>query len=124
MVMNFSEMVTTLQNVSKNLSEQRSKLGTELSNLDAQVNHIYHVIELLPLNAAEMSKITKKLKELLVLRRSVKEDINTVTQMMENKVGVIHTVKNKSLERKKQYTAEALSSYNRIFGKKKVLKNV
>ena len=122
--MNFSEMVTTLQNVSKNLSEQRSKLGTELSNLDAQVNHIYHVIELLPLNAAEMSKITKKLKELLVLRRSVKEDINTVTQMMENKVGVIHTVKNKSLERKKQYTAEALSSYNRIFGKKKVLKNV
>lgn len=107
------------------LKKHKNDLNAKVSNLDRQVNDHYHVIELLPLNASELSTITKNLRLLLKERREVKEQVIAVSNFLSS---VVETAKPSEIhsenaqKREQKYTQEALASYEKIFGKKKVLK--
>ena len=107
------------------LKKHKNDLNAKVSNLDRQVNDHYHVIELLPLNASELSIVTKNLRLLLKERREIKEQVIAVSNFLSS---VVETAKpseihsENALKREQKYTQEALASYEKIFGKKKVLK--
>ena len=107
------------------LKKHKNDLNAKVSNLDRQVNDHYHVIELLPLNASELSTVTKNLRLLLKERREIKEQVIAVSNFLSS---VVETAKPSEIhsenaqKREQKYTQEALASYEKIFGKKKVLK--
>ena len=107
------------------LKKHKNDLNAKISNLDRQVNDHYHVIELLPLNASELSTVTKNLRLLLKERREVKEQVIAVSNFLSS---VVETAKPSEIhdlnaqKREQKYTQEALASYEKIFGKKKILK--
>ena len=107
------------------LKKHKTDLNAKVSNLDRQVNDHYHVIELLPLNASELSAVTKNLRNLLKERREIKEQVIAVSNFLSS---VVENTKPSEIvdanaqKREQKYTQEALASYEKIFGKKKVLK--
>lgn len=107
------------------LKKHKNDLNAKVSNLDRQVNDHYHVIELLPLNASELSTVTKNLRSLLKERREIKEQVIAVSNFLSS---VVETAKPSEIhnenaqKREQKYTQEALASYEKIFGKKKILK--
>ncbi len=107
------------------LKKHKNDLNAKISNLDRQVNDHYHVIELLPLNASELSTVTKNLRLLLKERREVKEQVIAVSNFLSS---VVETAKPSEIhdlnaqKREQKYTQEALASYEKIFGRKKILK--
>lgn len=109
------------------LKKHKGSLNAKVGELDRQVNDHYHVIELLPLNASELSKVTKNLRSLLKERRDVKEQVIAVSNFLSS---VVETAKpceihdENASKREQKYTQEALASYEKIFGTKKVLKSV
>ena len=107
------------------LKKHKNDLNAKISNLDRQVNDHYHVIELLPLNASELSTVTKNLRLLLKERREVKEQVIAVSNFLSSvaetaKPSEIHDLN--AQKREQKYTQEALASYEKIFGRKKILK--
>ena len=107
------------------LKKHKTDLNNKISSLDRQVNDHSHVIELLPLNASELSTITKRLRGLLKERREVKEQVIAVSNFLSS---VVETAKPSEIhganaqKREQKYTQEALVSYEKIFGRKKILK--
>lgn len=101
---------------------ERDRINSEVSRIDKEVNDHYHVLELLELNGAEMVKIASSLKKLLRQRRKLKEQqiafSNFLSATVESAKSPAVTAQN-GADRKSKYTAEALSSYEKIFGKKK-----
>ena len=101
---------------------ERDKINSEVSRIDKEVNDHYHVLELLELNGAEMVKIASSLKKLLRQRRKLKEQqiafSNFLSATVESAKSPAVSTQN-GADRKSKYTAEALSSYEKIFGKKK-----
>ena len=82
------------------------------------------MIELLPLNAAELSKITKSLRTLLKERREVKEQVIAVSNFLASQVDGVkapEVSEKNAQQREAKYRSEALLVYEKIFGKKKVL---
>jgi ferritin len=107
------------------LKKQKTELNNRVSTLDKAVNDYYHVIELLPLNASELSTITKKLKCILKERRQVKEQVIAVSNFLSSQVEGVKdasTIAGNIKQREEKYRAEALLVYESIFGKKKILK--
>ena len=107
------------------LKQQKTELNNRVSTLDKAVNDHYHVIELLPLNASELSTITKNLKRLLKERRQVKEQVIAVSNFLASQVDGVKdaaTIAGNIKQREEKYRAEALLVYEGIFGKKKILK--
>ena len=107
------------------LKKHKIDLNNKLGDLDRQVNDHYHIIELIPLNASELSTVTKNLRALLKTRRELKEKVIAVSNFLSSIVE-----KTKSLDiyelnaqnREKKYLEEALVSYEKTFGKKKKIK--
>ena len=101
---------------------ERDRINGEVSRIDKEVNDHYHVLELLELNGAEMVKIASSLKKLLRQRRKLKEQqiafSNFLSATVESVKSPAITAQN-GADRKSKYTTEALSSYEKIFGKKK-----
>lgn len=113
---NFDECVTNLTSAINQLKTERANTYSVLIKTDKDVNHCYHIIELLPLNAAELSKVTKKLKELLILRRVTKEKIAQLDSMFNSVVRDVKVTDKKAIDREQKYKAEALEMYKVIFG--------
>ncbi len=103
---------------------ERDKINSEVSRIDKEVNDHYHVLELLELNAAEMVKIASSLRKLLKQRRNLKEQQILITNFLSSNVETAKDPKlasQNAAERETKYTTEALRSYERIFGKKKII---
>ncbi len=103
---------------------ERDKINSEVSRIDKEVNDHYHVLELLELNAAEMVKIASSLRKLLKQRRNLKEQQILFTNFLSSNVETAKDPKlasQNAAERETKYTTEALRSYERIFGKKKII---
>ena len=106
------------------LKKHKNDLNSLVSSLDRKVNDHYHVIELLPLNAAELSVVTKNLRSLLKDRREAKEQVIAVSNFLSSVAETAkphETHENNTQKREQKYTKEALNSYFNIFGKKKII---
>lgn len=108
------------------LKKHKITLTNAMSNLDRQINDFYHVMELVPLNASELSIITKKLRNSLKYRRELKEQSMTICNMLSSNVESIKSpelIESNAKNRLEKYTQEALLSYSKIFGKPKKVKS-
>jgi hypothetical protein len=106
------------------MKKHKADLLSTVSDLDKMVNNIYHMIELLPLSASEMSIVTKQLREILQDRRDKKEVLIAVSNFLTSPVEKTkpHDIGAQNAEdRKEKYRKEALASYQKMFGKQKVL---
>ena len=115
--------LTTAVSAIERLKKHRADLNNRASAIDKTVNDHYHVIELLPLNAAELSKITKSLRTLLKERREVKEQVIAVSNFLASQVDGVkapEVSEKNAQQREAKYRNEALLVYEKIFGKKKV----
>ena len=114
--------ITLVHSAVSRIKSERDKINNEVSSIDKEINDHYHVLELLELNGAEMVKIASSLKKLLRQRRKLKEQqiafSNFLSATVESVKSPAITAQN-GADRKSKYTTEALSSYEKIFGKKK-----
>ena len=128
------QLLTTMADTITTITAHRDSLLAAQSDLDKDVNNIYHMIEYLPLSAVQLSKITKKLKTILQARREHKEEINFWTVILNrngfenaklkpNIAGPDHD--KDAAKRDAKYTRESITSYEKMFGEpfKKVKKD-
>lgn len=72
--MQFLESVKSLEVFYEDLESKVKKVKKELSDVDKDVNSLYHLLEYGKNDAVSLVKIAKKLTDSLRLRRSLKED--------------------------------------------------
>ena len=111
----FKELSSALALIDK-IKIQRSELNSHMSSLDKQINDHYHVIELLELNAAELSKITKSLRHLLKKRREAKEQVIAISNFLSSTVETakpVETSQENAEKRETKYRHEALLAYEK-----------
>ena len=118
----YDELITNAVTIATQLKNEKTKSFTTLTHVDKQVNHCYHILELLPLNAAETAKVMKKLKGLLVQRRELKEQISQLDSMLGSRLHEVKIDTERASDRTKKYTNEALQMYKSIFGVVKTIK--
>lgn len=102
--MDIFTIIKTISDSRKALSDYKSVLGNDLSKLDSQVNNIYHIIEISSLNAVQFTKLSYKLKEVLVKRREIKEQMIMIEGCLKD---------NKSIETTSKESAKRLERYSR-----------
>lgn len=122
--MSFEQDLSTALEAIERLKNQKNELNKLVGTLDRKVNDLYHVIELLPLSASELAKVTKTLREVLQQRREAKENIIAVSNFLTTTVEKVKPkeVQDKNAElREDKYRQESLAVFESIFGRKKVL---
>jgi len=108
------DILSAIQTISDNrkaLGNHKGKLLNDLSALDKKISNIYHVIEISNMNAVQFTKVSYKLKEVLVQRRQIKEDVIMIDGCLkDNKSSETLTKEaTKRLERYSQECKQALS---------------
>lgn len=122
--MSVTHDLSTAVSAIERLKKHRTELNNKVSSIDKLINDHYHVIELIPLNAAELSKVTKSLRNLLQERREAKEQVIAVSNFLASQVDGVKAPEiseKNAQQRETKYRNEALVVYEKIFGKKKVL---
>lgn len=100
------------------LKKQKADLLKLTSSIDKQINDHYHIIELVSLNASQLSKVTKSLKDLLKQRREAKENLNAVSNFLSGNLEnakTPETMKKNANDRENKYRAEAVLAFNAMF---------
>lgn len=77
------EVKTKLEELAKEIQSTFDTLNNELSYYDLQEQDILHMIESSKLNAIQISKAIKKLKEIRAARREVKNNLILYTSLRE-----------------------------------------
>ena len=77
------EVKTKLEELAKEIQSTFDTLNNELSYYDLQEQDILHMIENSKLNAIQISKAVKKLKEIRATRREVKNSLILYTSLRE-----------------------------------------
>lgn len=75
---NAIEWCSEYQNYKQKVNDRFNELNSKLSLLDKEKTDIEHAIELLSLNAIDLSKLMKKLKQILRDRRDVKNELDVL----------------------------------------------
>lgn len=75
--------------------------ASRLGEIDSKISSLYHIIELIDVDAVTMVKLYKELKEALIVRRYWKE-VRAVAQSLR-----IETLKSKAETRESKYKEEA-----------------
>ncbi len=120
---NFDKVISDVQKLHESidkLKEDLKNLNKESSEIDRHVNNFYHIIELVSLDACELSQLMSKLKQTLKRRREVKEMIICLQAVLSGTASdlkKIEAFKINAEERNKKYKKEALFSYTQITGK-------
>lgn len=120
----YSDLKNTIDAIAK-IKTHKVALNIRVGDLDRQVNDHYHVIELLDLSASELSRVTKSLKALLRERREIKEQVIAVSNFLSSTAESTkppEITRKNAKQREDKYVAEALQSYEKIFGKPKTCK--
>lgn len=121
--MNINEIQTNILKIVSSineLSDERKRLLKLNSKIDIQINNCYHIIELLPLNAIQLMKVTRKIKKFLQERRDIKESINLINTLLD-KVQKIKSNEEffiKAESRKVRYINEAREEYEKLMDEK------
>ena len=77
-LMTVEEILILMKNFFEGIKEEQQKLREELEIKQAEQEDLLHEIELSKLNAAEIAKVVKTLKEVRVNRRIIKNDLERV----------------------------------------------
>ena len=116
--MTAEKLINEILNQVEALKKHKAELLKLNSTIDKQINDHYHIIELMPLNASQMSKVTKSLRALLKQRRDAKEEFNAVSNFlsghMENGKSPI-IMKQNAADREQKYRTEAEAAYQKLF---------
>lgn len=77
-LMTVEEILIFMKKFFEGIKEEQQKLIEELETKQAEQEDLLHEIELSKLNAAEIAKVVKTLKEVRVNRRIIKNDLERV----------------------------------------------
>ena len=108
---NISELYDNLEKVTKDLKEQRISLQSELSNVDKEISDIRHYIEFYPLNACQGYKAAKMMKDRLIRRRAIKNEMEVIDRIAVMNVSFIGSGRGRiklTQERDKHYRPRVL----------------
>lgn len=100
------------------LKAEQAKALSEQSTIDKSINDFYHMLEYLPLNACQLSKVAKQLKLALQARRALKEMINVNQVVLQGSVEKLKTreeIMQRTADRDATYRAEAKAAFNKFF---------
>lgn len=101
-----------IQTALENLNNTRLMLRACTGPIDKEISNHYHVLELAPMSAPQIAKITKSLRLLLRERREIKESLSILDSTLANAdMKDITVSRAKSLNKNRE---EAMVSFNRI----------
>lgn len=101
------------------LKNRLTELQKSASELDKEVSHHYHVLELVPMNAVQLAIVTKSLRNVLKTRREAKENSALLQSVLSGKTLDLRESPTKIAEREavvSRYVAEAQESFAKIMG--------
>jgi hypothetical protein len=103
-----------------NIEEEHQLQYTELRDIDAKINDIYHVIEYVRMDAVKMMKVYKLLQDCLIKRRIIKNNLSAYSSIISDKRAT--DIKNRIMAKRKSiearnegYHAESTDSYAKLF---------
>lgn len=106
-------MNATVEKIKSNLNEEKSGLGKKLSECDVEIQDILHMFENGGINAADIMRLYKKLKEICRERRSIKiklAEIDSVYSKL-NGLGEVKSAKANTYKFKTNVIAETLPKH-------------
>lgn len=106
-----TQMFCILEETCRNLKSRKEYLNSALSIADKKKSDIEHYIEFNNLSASQGYKLSKMMKDCLIERRSIKNEIEQIDQVLRMNVGFVGKGKIQSvLERTqdKQYHPRVL----------------
>ena len=106
-----SDLYDNLEKVTKDLKEQRILLQSELSKVDKEISDIRHYIEFYPLNACQGYKAAKMMKDCLIRRRAIKNEMEVIDRIAVMNVSFIGSGRGRiklTQERDKHYRPRVL----------------
>jgi len=114
------------------IAATRDANAAKQSANDKEINSLYHIIECCTLSAAQMSKVNKRLKAVLVARRELKEEAIMIANIL-GKTGnelvkcsatdMIGNIERDSTKRTQRYTKESDNTLMAMFPEFKKVKN-
>lgn len=81
MITRIEDELISLRNIIVNYPKQYKLLKEQLTSIEKERQDLLHVLELGNLNAIEQSKIARELKEVLLKRRLIKDDIEILEEI-------------------------------------------
>lgn len=131
--MNEEEFLIQMKNFFENIDELKNTLEEQIKEREYARNDLLHELELANLNAVEMSKVAKNLKEVLKERRVFKDELAKVmtlkgfTDKYNNKLivgDIINVLKNlktlKSNNENRTYTPRRITNLKCVEAKDEV----
>ena len=112
-------MEMTPQGLINNIKQAREhsiSIGKQEKELDQKVMDLMHVLEYYPLNAVQLTKVAKELRETKKIRRQLKEE-RCQWQSVFSHIKESNVVNN-TAERQVRYLNESIASYNKWIGGK------
>ncbi len=106
------EIYDKLEVLSKEIKDRKRELNSELSKIDKEISDICHYIEFYPLSASNGYKMAKMLKDHLVKRREIKNELGVLGRMQMMSVGQVGSGKGREIIDKsldKHYTPRILN---------------
>jgi len=108
--MNLDETIGKIDAAFSTLKETKANLVSEQKRIDKEINDHYHVLEMITMNASQISKVVKGLRGLLKSRRDIKESLILIESILTN-----HDSKTaQRTKRVGQYESEAKVAFNQI----------
>lgn len=83
------ELFDDLEKMAQAVKTRRAYLNSKLSQVDRKITDIEHYIEFYPLNACQGYKAAKMMKDCLIERRIVKDEMETINKISVMNVGFI-----------------------------------
>lgn len=106
-------LLTVLSNTQKTMQHQLDHQNRSLSAVQVEINDILHIIEYIDVKVTVMSKITKRMKDLYRIRRTIKEEINILQNVILHKKDPLEEL-TKSAERNQSYNTQAANALTRL----------
>lgn len=79
--------ISTLNGLADEALYRKDELTQQLSAVDQELSDIFHYIEFCNLNAAQGYKAYKMIKERRIKRRTIKNELEVVTAILNKKIG-------------------------------------
>ena len=111
-------LVDLIESSKKTLNELHEQAKKEAREIDQKVNDLYHILEYCALDAVQLAKVTKELREVLKERRQKKERMYVLWGVVDpNSKSSFEKILQNSEKRQKEYAKESKTSYEKLFNK-------
>ena len=118
---NFLEAIDKIGSAKSELTLVTSEGMIKFKQVESEISDCYHILELLPLNGGQRSKVTAKLIKLLKQRRDLKpimeyySDTLNGASVNSKKYNSSTTVLERHQQSINRYTNEAKRAYQKLF---------